>query len=121
MKIPTNFKPTIAAVFYDKTVTVYSTIDTKDAVGWARKAGTTVVTGTFKGNVNFSKLEKIQEDYGISEKIDIVITTDEDVELETILGYRGKQYKVIRSIPFDTHNLLFAQKWSSKSLTSISL
>lgn len=116
MILPTNFKPTIKALFYDKTISIYSSSVTKDSVGWTKKKSSTV-TGTFKGNVNFNKLEKMQEEYGITEAIDIAITTDQNIALETILGYGGKQFKVIRAIPFDSHYLIFAQKWLSRSST----
>jgi len=99
---------------------LYENEDVVESDGWARKSGTSIVVKTFKGNVNFSKLDKIREDYGIVEDIDMIITTNEVVANDSIIGYQDRQYKVIRSIPFDTHNLLIAQKWSSKSSTSIS-
>lgn len=120
MQIPESFKTKIKAVFYDKTITRYSTVAEADSRGWTKKAGTTVTNGTFLGNLQFDNFEKIQELYGISESIDIAITTDAVVELEEILGYEGKQYKVFRKIEHDSHYLLLARKWLSKSSISIS-
>lgn len=119
MTIPNNFRTTIGDKFFDKTISIYNQELIKNAHGGVRIADDGV-SGTFVGNVNFSKLDTIREEYGINEVIDMTITTHEEVENETIIGYLDNQYKVIRSIPFDTHYLLIAQKWLSKSLTSIS-
>lgn len=121
MRIPNNFRSIIKSTFYDKEITLYDTDDTIDEEGWAKKSGTSVETGTFLGNVNFSRLSEIQESYGIKEKIDMTITTDEDVSHGQIIGYLDDQYKVIQAIPTDTHNLLICEKWSSRSSTYISV
>jgi hypothetical protein len=65
-------------------------------------------------------LEKLREDYGIKENIDIAITTDQNVAVDSILGYLGTQYKLVQAIPFDSHYLLIGKKWLSKSSTLIS-
>ncbi len=119
MEIPTKFKSVIKKVFYDKTITLYSSSPVKEADGWTKK-GNLAVTGTFKGNVNFANLKALQDDYGIREQFDLTITTDQSVSIDTVIGYAGVTYKVIEAKPFDSHTLLFAQKWSSRLSTSIS-
>lgn len=120
MIIPASFREAIKNTFYDKTVTRFTTTNTVDSDGWARKSATTIVAGTFLGNVHFDNFDKIQEEYGITDQINIVITTDTEIATEEIIGYDGKQYKVFRVIPNDSHYLLIAQDWLSKSSTSIS-
>jgi hypothetical protein len=121
MKIPDNFKSQIAVKFYDKEIVIYDVSDSKDDHYWARKSHTTKVTGSFFGNINFSKLDRVAQDYGIEEQIDATITTSEAIENDTIIGYIGRQYKVIRSIPFDTHYLLIAQLFKAKSASILSV
>lgn len=116
----TSFKKVIKNVFYDKEIIKYSTPTSKEADGWTKKSGSTVTDGTFMANVHFDMKDKVQELYGIKDEIDIVISTDENVAGETVIGYNGIQYKVFRAIPNDTHYLLVAKKWSSRSSTSIS-
>ena len=121
MNISNSFKSAIANTFYDKEITKYSTIIVKESDGWTKKAGTTITDGTFMGNVRFDMKDKIQEDYAIRDEIDVAITTSENVPLETIIGYVGFQYKIFRVIPSDSHYLLLARKWSSRSSISISV
>lgn len=116
-----EFKATIKQYFYDKTITRYSTVDTVDAEGWARKAGTTVTNGTFLANVHFNNFDKIQKEFGITEGIDIVFSTDSNEPLLEIVGYLGRQYEIFRVIPNDSHYLLIGRKWLSRSSTSISV
>lgn len=120
MKLPDNFKTTIKNTFYDKEIDLYTVNEAVDSEGFKRKGEPATKTGSFLGNVNFSKLDKIQESYGIDESIDMTITTDSNVELDQVIGYLGKHYKIVRAIPFDSHNLLIAQKCLLKSITSIS-
>jgi hypothetical protein len=117
--VPAQFKNTIAATFYDKEFTLFDDEAVVDAYGKVRK-GTLSETGSFFGNPRFSKLDAVRQSYGITENIDVVITTNDDIPLNQLFSYAGRYYKVIRSIPFDTHNLLIAQLWLSKSSTLIS-
>lgn len=119
MEIPTKFKSVIKKVFYDKAITLYGSSAVKEADGWTKK-GNLSVTGTFKGNVNFANIKDMQEQYGIKEDFQLSITTDENILNGQVIGYAGVTYKVIEAKPFDSHTLLFAQKWSSRLSTSIS-
>lgn len=116
MIIPNGFKNNIADFFYDKTLTIYTATEQVDEEGWAGKTAVASAE-TFTGNVSFSNLAQIQEEYGLEEEISIAITTDEDVELDTILGYGDNLYRVMKAIPRDSHNFILAQEWSSKSTT----
>lgn len=120
MRIPNSFKTKIADTFYDKSIKILNYTEVVDDEGWADASASTV-SETFLGNVRFDNLAQIQQDYGLDEEIDIVITTDEDVSLGSILEYGGVEYRVTNSIPYDSHNLIMARKWSSKSSTLTSV
>jgi len=118
LRIPDSFKQAIKDTFYDKEVITYTTEEVVDDEGWARLSESEL--SSFSGNVRFDNLGQLQEDYGLKEVIDIVITTDEDIEVGTVLKYGDVLYKVSKAIPFDSHNLLVGNIWSSKSSDSIS-
>lgn len=118
MQIPDDFKSVIADTFYDKTITLYTVEEVVDEEGWARMSETE--SDSFVGSVSFSELAKVQEEYGLREAIDMVVSTHEDVSVGSVLGYGDHLYKVVSAIPFDSHYLILAKKWSSKSSTSIS-
>ena len=120
MKLPTNFKSVISSTFYDKIITLYTSEVQKDEYGWTG-ASATATADTFMGNVRFNNLAQVQEDYGIEEAIDIAVTTDEDVANSSIIGYDGKTYKIVKVIPSDSHNLIVANLWESKSSTLTSV
>ncbi len=119
MILPSGFQDTIGDVFYDKLIKILNVTDGVDNEGWADVI-TTTEEGSFYGNLRFTNMKDIQEDYGIAQEFDVAITTDEDVELDSILEYDSVTYRVTDSLPFDSHNLILAEKWLSKSTTSIS-
>jgi len=114
MKVTSTFKRSIARTFYDKEVFLYDVETTTDEHGWTKKSSP-VENGSFLGNVNFNNLAKVQEDYGIMDDVEMTITTDHEVGTEQIIGYLGEFYKVIKAIPYDSHYLLIAVTWSSRS------
>jgi tryptophanase len=114
MNIPANFQATISAIFYDKTVNLYTVSSVTDDVGWSRRNDATVAS-TFKANVSFSSLDKVQEAYGVTDVIDVVLTTAQNVAVNSVIGYGGHKYKVIRAVPSDTHYTLLGQRWLSRS------
>lgn len=116
MTLTDNFKTLISSTFYDKVITKYTQVNVTDTEGWTAKDAVTS-NGTFKGNVNFSKLDEIRKDYGLNDEIDMVVTCDEDIENGSILEYLGVKYLVVRAIPYDSHYLLIGKKWLSKSKT----
>lgn len=120
MKIPSSFKNKIAETFYDKSIKVLNKTNGVDDEGWAGEETTTELE-TILGNVRFDNLAQVQEDYGLEENVDITVTTNSTVGLGEIIEYEGVEYKVINSIPYDSHNLLIGTKWLSKykTLTSV--
>ncbi len=116
MRIPNSFKTKIKDTFYDKAVIVLDKTSSVDDEGWAGEESTTEV-GTILGNVRFDRLAEVQEEYGIDEQVDFTMTTDEDVDTGTIVEYEGIEYRVINSVPYDSHNLVIGTKWTSKSTT----
>lgn len=122
MEIPNDFKNAIKSVFYDKTITKYTSSNVVDDEGWSRD-GSLSSNGTFLAHVNISKLAEIQETYGITEDIDILFITEVTVttDLGDILGYDGRYYRVINSYLNDSHKLIFCKVWSSKSSISPSV
>jgi len=113
MKLTTGFKEKIAGTFYDKEVDLLSSVPVIESDGWTGKDDL-VKTGSFFGNVRFSNLAKIQEDYGIKDEVNIAITTNAIVPLEQLIMFRGLIYKVNNVPQSDSHYLITAQKWSSK-------
>jgi len=106
----------MADTFYDKVVTLYTSSEAVDNEGWAG-VKTSTEDSSFYGNVRFDNLALLQENYGLKDVIDIAITTDEEVAVGKILGYEDKMYMVMKSISFDSHNLIIGKVWSSKSST----
>ena len=82
-----------------------------DAEGGVKTKGYTV-KDTFKGNVNFSNCEKLQEDYGLDYKIDISITTDyTELTKDDIIVYDQVMYEVKGVYIRDSHTLIVGSKW----------
>lgn len=115
MTIPISFKDIISKKFYDKTISVYSQVESTNNEGWSRIKVSTVLY-TFKGNVNYTNLDKIQMSYGIKEDVSAVITTASYVAGNSIILFDNILHKVIQSIPQDSHYTIITQKWIQKSL-----
>lgn len=120
MKIPQSFKDKIKQTFYDKEILLISSSLVKEADGHAKLKESTT-TGSFFGNVNFSNLKNVQENYGIQEEIDLTVTTDTAVAREQVIQYDNRLFKIIEAKKFDSHYLLIAKLWSSKSSDSLSV
>lgn len=112
MTIPESFTNNIAGQFYDKTILLYDDDEVTEADGKTHQSVTT--SSSFVGNVQFSRLGKFMEDYGLTEKIDISITSLEDVTPGRIIGYDGKYYRVEQVIDNDSHNLILGSQWMLK-------
>ena len=107
MLITPQFKDIISSTFYDKTFTVATRTETTDAEG-----GVVITAGTprtLKGNVQYSLNERLREIYGISEQVDLAITTDQTVDKNDKLTYDGKDYVVTSFVKSDSHNLIVAR------------
>ena len=82
-----------------------------DAEGGVTTTGYTV-KGSFKGNVNFSNCEKIQEEYGLDYKVNISITTDyTSLSKSDIIAYDTVLYEVKGIYPRDSHTLVLGAIW----------
>lgn len=104
-------KTAIAKAFYDKEIHLINKELEIDVEGGTKTKGYAVVD-VFKGNVNFSNCEKIQEEYGLDYKINISITTDyTGVKKDNILSYDKVLYEVKGIYPKDSHVLILGAKW----------
>ena len=103
-------KQAIAENFYDKEISVVDMPITHDEEGGVVH-GSPIKLAKFKGNVNFSSCGKIQEEYGLDYKVDMVITTEPDtiISVNNILSYQDKLYVVVDSFKRDSHIMLVAQ------------
>ena len=111
MFIPQTMKTAIAKTFYDKEIHLMDKRTEKDAEGGVKTLGYSVKE-TFKGNVNFSNCEKIQEDYGLDYKVNVSITTDYTGATESdILQYCGVLYEVKGLYTRDSHTLILGAIW----------
>ena len=111
MFIPQTMKTAIAKTFYDKEIHLMDKRTEKDAEGGVKTLGYSVKE-TFKGNVNFSNCEKIQEDYGLDYKVNISITTDyTGVTKGDILGYGDDLFEVKGLYTRDSHTLILGAIW----------
>ena len=109
MKIPVTFQAKIKETFYDKELALYTVSTTTDNEGFVSESLTKV--DTFLGNVQFGNLEQYREEFGLEEKIDVSITTDYQVQVNDIVEYRGVWYRIIKSIPYDSHFLLIGRNY----------
>lgn len=131
MYIPKTMKKQIAKYFYDKEILVMKKNISRDAEGGLHTKAERV-SYKFYGNVSFSNFGRIQEDYGLDYNIDISITASPEtfdaelvyerdkiyikntneiiLELNDIISYIGKEYKVTNIIPTDSHILVLG-KW----------
>ena len=111
MFIPQTMKTVIAKTFYDKEIHLMDKRTETDAEGGVKTLGYSV-KDTFKGNVNFSNCEKIQEDYGLDYKVNVSITTDYTWLTERdILQYDGVLYEVKGIYTRDSHTHVLGALW----------
>ena len=104
-------KTEIAKTFYDKEVYLIEKSTEKDLEGGIKTKGYTVKE-SFKGNVNFSNCEKIQEEYGLDYKINISITTDyTGLKKDNIFSYNEVLYEVKGIFIRDSHLLVVGANW----------
>lgn len=101
----------IAKAFYDKDIHVLDKRTATDAEGGVTTKGYDVKY-TFKGNVNFSNCEKIQEDYGLDYKVNVSITTNYNgLKTDDIIAYNKVLYEVKGIYPRDSHTLVLGAIW----------
>ena len=111
MFIPRTMKTEIAKTFYDKEIHLMNMSTEIDAEGGVKTKGYTV-GNVFKGNVNFSNCEKIQEEYGLDYKVNISITTDyTGLKISDIFAYNKVLYEVKGIYIRDSHTLVLGANW----------
>lgn len=112
MLFPDSAKHAISEAFYDKEVAVLSREVALDDQGGVI-ASEAVAKSTFKANVRFAALEKVREQFGIVEKIDIAITCSPQTGIAgtDLLSYADKQYSVVDMLRFDSHLLIVGKRW----------
>lgn len=111
--IPRQMKQEIAKTFYDKEIHLLNRRTEMDAEGGVKNASYSI-KDVFKGNVNFTNCEKIQEDYGLDYKIDITISTDyKELNVDDILTYDKVLYEVKGIYKNDSHWLVLGSKWQA--------
>ena len=104
-------KTAIAKTFYDKEIHLMNRSTETDSEGGVKTKGYTVAD-SFKGNVNFSNCEKIQEEYGLDYKVNISISTDyTGVKTDDILSYDKVLYEVKGIYIKDSHVLIVGANW----------
>lgn len=115
MLLPNDFKETIAETFYDKDINIHEKIETQDAEGGRKKVAGDLIT-TFKGNVRYTNLKEIQEEYGLTYQIDIAITTHyEDISVDDLIKYKDVTYVVTDAIPNDSHIFIVGVKFGKST------
>lgn len=104
MFVPDSFKTTIANYFYDKTIYILTDTSITDSEGDVTRTISSS-SSSFSGNVNFRNLQAIQEEMGISEKVDIYITTSLNTTINNndFISYNNVKYKVTSVVPYDSH------------------
>lgn len=101
----------IANAFYDKDIHIMDKQTEQDAEGGVKTKGY-AVRDTFRGNVNFSNCEKIQEEYGLDYKVSVAITTDYNgVKKDDIIVYDKVLYEVKGLYTRDSHTLVLGALW----------
>ncbi len=115
MLFPDDAKKAIAKSFYDKVVEILEKSETIDAEGGVVKSGETVKS-TFKGNVRFEALGKIQAEIGLTDQIDIAITCDAstDIAVDDLMQYAGIKYVAADVLPYDSHIMIVGRKWQAE-------
>jgi hypothetical protein len=104
-------KTEIAKAFYDKDIHLMNKSTETDSEGGVKTNGYTVKE-SFKGNVNFSNCEKIQEEYGLDYKINISITTDyTGLKKDAVFAYDKVLYTVKGIFVRDSHTLVLGANW----------
>ena len=113
MKLPNNFKSTIADVFFDKTFSLYNLVTTTETDGGTYQTPSEVIK-TFKGNVRPINKETLLRDYGLDIDGEVAISTHTNIE-ELKQNENDMQmvdeYHIVKVLPYDSHYLLVGKTW----------
>lgn len=104
MKIPEMFKQTIAEIFYDKDIEIWTEGTIKDDEGGIIGNGKLKKVDSFKGNFQFKTREYIQQEYGKEIEANAIVTCNKTVaEIGNILVYNNEDYTIKSLITGDSH------------------
>ena len=107
MKIPDEFKQAIADTFYDKDIEKWIEGTIKDDEGSVVGNGRLEKIDSFKGNLQFSTREYIQQEYGKEIEANAIVTCNKTVaEIGNILVYNNKDYIIKSLVPSDSHTTI---------------
>lgn len=107
MKIPDEFKQAIADTFYDKDIEIWIEGTIKDDEGSVVGNGRLEKIDSFKGNLQFSTREYIQQEYGKEIEANAIVTCNKTVaEIGNILVYNNKDYIIKSLVPSDSHTTI---------------
>ncbi|MCI8481725.1 MAG: hypothetical protein HFJ27_01190 [Clostridia bacterium] len=107
MKLPNEFKQTIANTFYDKDIEIWTSGTIKDDEGSTIGNGKLEKVDSFKGNFQFTTREYIQKVYGLEIEANAIVTCDKTVaKIKNILIYNEDDYIIKSKITGDSHTIL---------------
>lgn len=107
MQIAEIFKKTIADIFYDKDIEIWTSGTIKDNEGAVVGNGKLEKIDSFKGNFQFSTREHIQQEYGKEIEANAIVTCDKTVaEISNILVYNNNDYTIKSLITGDSHTTI---------------
>lgn len=107
MQIAEIFKKTIADIFYDKDIEIWTSGTIKDNEGAVVGNGKLEKIDSFKGNFQFSTREHIQQEYGKEIEANAIVTCDKTVaEISNILVYNNDDYTIKSLITGDSHTTI---------------
>lgn len=109
MNIPNLFKTAIEKIFFED-INLLSSTTIKDSYGRER----IFLTGSvfvFKGNFIELTDDTEQTERGVNETYTARITTHSDIpQNESIVSYNNKNYKIVRVVNHDSHNVLLLEE-----------
>ena len=113
MEIPNLFKQVIKDTFYDKQLKIMTTEkqQEKDEEDCIIETEKDIVKETIKGNIQYSTLEKIQQEYGKEIIADCIVTCEDTEAIESdICIYQDKEYEIKAIIPSDSHKTILLHR-----------
>lgn len=113
MNISNSFKKAIANNFYDKELKIMTTEkeEIKDEEGCIIETEKDIVKETIKGNIQYSTLEKIQQEYGKEMIAECIVTCKDTMATESdICIYKDKEYEIKAIISSDSHKTILLHR-----------
>lgn len=118
MQISDDFKQAIADEFQDKLIEVFDQTTMTDDEGEVTVSiDLETPSHSFNAHVWFDNLARIMEEAGLTEKINIAMTTipTSDCSAGAIFRYDDQLYRCVKVFPYDSHKMIVGEKWQLKS------